>query len=185
VKSSPRNASGSRPFETYLALARRAGTREARIIPARSVVTAEWVRFKCQYGCDGYGKRLCCPPCTPTPEQTRRMIAGYRSALIYTYPAPSRDRSRAHRRMQKLVAGLERAMFLDGFYKAFGFCAGPCRLCPTCDPSGRCKLPDLARPAMEACGIDVYATCRNAGIELKVVTRLDAESKHVNLILID
>jgi predicted metal-binding protein len=172
-------------FDRYLNLARAAGVRDARIIPARAVVASDWVRFKCQYGCSGFGKRLCCPPLSPTPEQTRRMLTDYRWALIYTYPATLETRIRRHRKMQRLVVALERAMFLDGFYKAFGLCAGPCRLCASCAPDRPCRFPDLARPAMEACGIDVYATCRNAGIELKVVTRLDAESKHVNLILIE
>ena len=38
---------------------------------------------------------------------------------------------------------------------------------------------------MESCGIDVYATARNSGIKLEVVTREDAPSKHINLVLID
>lgn len=87
--------------------------------------------------------------------------------------------------MQRLLAGLEREIFLDGYYKAFGFTAGPCRLCRDCRPEGACRFPDLARPAMEACGMDVYATCRNAGIELNVVRCRDEPGKHINLILID
>jgi predicted metal-binding protein len=114
----------------------------------------------------------------------RRAIAGYEYALIYSYVVRRPDSNRTHRKMQRLLAGLERTMFLDGCYKAFGLCAGPCRLCSDCDPTGRCRFPYLARPAMEACGIDVYGTCRNAGIELKVVTRPGAPSKHINLILI-
>jgi hypothetical protein len=37
---------------------------------------------------------------------------------------------------------------------------------------------------MESCGIDVYATARNSGIELNVATREDGPSKFINLILI-
>jgi len=40
-----------------------------------------------------------------------------------------------------------------------------------------------ARPWMESCGIDVYATARNSGIELNVATRTDAPSKYINLVL--
>ena len=31
---------------------------EARVIEPASVVTAPWVRLKCQYGCQMYGKRI-------------------------------------------------------------------------------------------------------------------------------
>jgi hypothetical protein len=38
---------------------------------------------------------------------------------------------------------------------------------------------------MESCGIDVYATARNSGLVLNVVTRTDQQSKHINLVLLD
>jgi predicted metal-binding protein len=153
------------------------------VIPARAVVTAEWVRLKCQFGCGGWNKRLCCPPYTPTPATTRKMLTEYRNALIYAY-RPNDDR-RGRQRMARLLAAIERQAFLDGRYKAFGLGAGPCRFCPTCDTSALCKFPYLARPSMESAGIDVYATCRNAGIELKVVTCPDAGAKYVSLVLLD
>jgi predicted metal-binding protein len=87
--------------------------------------------------------------------------------------------------MRKLVAELERTAFLDGHYKALGLGDGPCRLCKECALAGDCRHPELARPSMESCGIDVYATARNSGIELEVVTRRTGPSKHINLILID
>lgn len=34
------------------------GLQGAKEIDPRSIVTAEWVRMKCQYGCPGYGKNL-------------------------------------------------------------------------------------------------------------------------------
>ena len=84
MKRSSGSGAGSSRFSKYVAAARRAGAAEPRIIRARRIVTAEWVRLKCQFGCGGYGKRLCCPPHTPTPEQMRRAIAGYEYALIYS-----------------------------------------------------------------------------------------------------
>lgn len=171
-------------FKKYVAQALKAGVLEAKIVPVANVVTAEWVRLKCQFGCSGFGKRLCCPPHTPTPEQMKRVLAGYRTALIYSYTCTKSEYRRKRLRMQRLVPELERAVFLDGYYKAFGLVAGPCRLCKVCDVSGRCKHPYQARPSMESCGIDVYATARNSGIELTVATREDGPSKYINLILI-
>jgi len=170
-------------LEKYALMARQGGALDARIVPAANVVAAEWVRFKCQYGCSGFGKRLCCPPRTPEPETTKRMLGEYKRALLYTIPRT--DDKAGQRQRQFLLAAIEREAFLDGHYKAFGMSAGPCRLCAECDPDTRCKHPEVVRPAMEACGIDVYATCRNSGVELNVVTRRDAPAKYVNLVLID
>lgn len=169
----------------YIVQALRAGALEAKIIRARNVVTAEWVRLKCQFGCDGFGKRLCCPPRTPTPEQMKRVLAAYKRALIYSYTCTPSGYKAKRLRMQRLVPALERAMFLDGHYKAFGLMAGPCRLCKACNLEGTCRHSELARPSMESCGIDVYATARNSGLKLDVVTSEDATSKFINLILVD
>jgi predicted metal-binding protein len=183
VKNSP--GQKPRPFEGYLDLVRRNGAQEAVLIATRKVVTAEWVRLKCQFGCSGYGKRLCCPPLTPTPETTRRMLDEYRIGLLYAYACGGPDNSAPRRKMERFLARMERTIFLDGFYRALALGAGPCRLCAACDPTRRCRHPELARPAMEACGIDVFATCRNAGIDMAVVRDYDARQKYVNLILIE
>jgi predicted metal-binding protein len=159
------------------------GADEAKVVPARAVVAADWVRLKCQFGCGGWNKRLCCPPHTPTPETTRRVLGEYRRALIYAYRP--HDNLRSRRKMARLLAAIERQAFLDGFHKAFGLGAGPCRFCAECDTSRRCRFPYLARPSLESCGVDVYTTCRNAGIELHVVTSLDQTPKYVSVVLVD
>ncbi len=45
--------------------------------------------------------------------------------------------------------------------------------------------PKLARPSMEGSGIDVYATCRNAGIDLKPVARKGDYIKYIGMLLLD
>ena len=83
-----RNASGvmlmrrKSPVGKYVKQALELGARHAKRIPADTIVTAPWVRMKCQYGCGGYGQRLTCPPHSPRPEETERVIAGYRTALL-------------------------------------------------------------------------------------------------------
>jgi len=50
-------------------LARLAGERgaHAQQIDPGDVVVAEWMMFKCRYGCKGYGKYFGCPPYAPAP----------------------------------------------------------------------------------------------------------------------
>jgi len=115
----------------------------------------------------------------------KRVLTGYTRALIYSYTCTKAEYRPKRLRMQRLAVAIERSAFLDGHYRAFALIAGPCRMCKDCDLSGHCRHPDLARPAMESCGIDVYATARDSGIGLEVATRKEGPSKYVNLILID
>jgi predicted metal-binding protein len=163
-------------LNTFVQKACELGMVDARIIEAKSVVTAPWVRMKCQFGCGGYNKGLCCPPYTPTPQQTQEVLNSYtRALLIHGRPDPF---------MTRVATQLEREIFLAGFYKALAFGAGPCTLCRPC-PLGPCAHPREARPSMEACGIDVYATARANGFPIHVLTDRSCEENNYGLILID
>jgi predicted metal-binding protein len=54
-------------------------------IPASQVVTAHWVRLRCQFGCKYYGTRLTCPPYSPTPEETRKVLDEFKTAFLIRY----------------------------------------------------------------------------------------------------
>jgi predicted metal-binding protein len=89
------------------------------------------------------------------------------------------------RKMRTQIASLEREMFLDGYHKAFGMACGPCNLCKSCDVTEPCRFEDLARPSMEACGIDVYATLANVGYKLEVVKSTSQTCHFCGLVLVD
>jgi len=84
----------------------------------------------------------------------------------------------------RIVTALEREIFLAGFYKALGLGAGPCRVCEKCNLK-KCIEPEKARPSMEACGIDVYATARANGYPIQVLKDHSCEENCYGLILID
>jgi predicted metal-binding protein len=86
--------------------------------------------------------------------------------------------------VKPVVVALERELFLAGFYKAFAYGAGPCELCESCSLD-RCTHPDEARPAMEASGIDVFATARAAGFPIEVVAGYDSPQNYYGLVLVD
>ena len=138
------------------------GAKEAKIISPKQVFTAEWVRWKCQYGCDGYGVHLTCPPYSPTPQETRRMLDDYVTAILIHSPLKWTN-------IKSIVSKLEREAFLSGYYKAFGMGSGPCDLCERCNLKKGCIHTEQARPSMEACGIDVFLTARTAGYSIEVV----------------
>ena len=158
------------------AMARELGALGAKVVSPRRVETAPWVRWKCQFGCGGYRSGLCCPPHSPTPRQTRRLLDSYRRAVLFEAPPGQ---------AKKIAVALERRLFLAGHYKAFGLGEGPCPLCDACAFDAGCRHPDQARPSMEACGIDVFATARRHGFTINVV-RTHADPQHYfGLVLVD
>jgi len=151
------------------------------------VVTADWVRLKCRFGCDGYGRCRTCPPFSPEPPETRRLLDGYsRSLLLRAGPRTGYDDSdRLSADLRRVAVELERELFLAGYHKAFGIGAGPCELCGECDIDAPCVDPEHARPSMESCGIDVFGTVRNAGWEIDVVRDRDDQYRFFALVLVD
>lgn len=165
-------------YDSYVRAALRLKAVDAKIIEAKTVVVAQWVREKCQFGCDGYGKRLTCPPHSPAPEETVDMLSNYTCALL----VHGDERTPVNR----IVAKLERRIFLDGHERAFAFGCGPCRLCEECPPSpGLCRHPEEARPSMEASGIDVFSTVKAHGFPLEVLKNEQEKPNYYGLVLIE
>jgi predicted metal-binding protein len=89
------------------------------------------------------------------------------------------------RKLHELVNFIEAEAHNRGYFYAVGFSAYSCTLCldrykdrvdqegpwATCDVTKPCMRPYEARPSMEACGIDVYATYRNIGKELPMASK--------------
>ena len=167
--------------------ARRLGVDDAKIIPVDRVVVADWVRLKCQFGCGGYGECLTCPPYSPSPLETRRVLESYQRALLMRLDGQGGEEREAELRLKlhRAVADLERELFLAGYHNAWGMTAGPCPLCDTCDVTEACKYPSLARPSMEACGIDVFSTVRRADWDIGVVPTPDSPFSLFGLVLIE
>jgi predicted metal-binding protein len=162
-------------FSKYIKRAKELGAKEAKVIPVKTIVVAEWVRMKCQFGCSGFGESLTCPPYSPTPEFIRRMLTYYKQALLV--------HGDAYTNIHAIIPKLEREIFLDGYFKAFGMGAGPCRLCEKC--AKICRHPDKTRPSLEACGIDVYTTVRSNGYPIKVLKTTGCQGNYYGIVLIE
>jgi predicted metal-binding protein len=173
------------PLQVFCDEARRLGAVDALVVsPPRQVFTATWVRLRCQFGCSEYGRCLTCPPHAPTPETTRKILDEYRAAILL--------HGDQWELVREIGRALERQIFLAGYYKAFAFLCGPCWLCKTCvavRPVGgkraECPHPDRARPAMEASGIDVFATARAAGLPIEVVCSSECPQNYYALVLVE
>lgn len=162
-------------YAKFVKLAKGMGAKEAKIIPAKSIVAAEWVKMKCQFGCEGFGQSLTCPPYSPAADFTRRMLAFYKHAILV--------HGGQYANIHAIIPKLEREIFLDGYYKAFGMGAGPCQLCEKC--AKFCRHPDKTRPSLEACGIDVYSTVRANGYPIKVLKDYGCKGNYYGIVLIE
>ena len=80
-------------------------------------------------------------------------------------------------KLHDIVMAIERGAHNRGYFFATGYVASTCYLCydparpaTYCDTTSLCKHPYEARPSMEASGIDVFSTYRNAGLKLKMAS---------------
>ena len=155
------------------------GMMDPKVIRVEDIVLGEWVRWKCMYGCPDYGLWLTCPPYSPTQAETRALLRGYKRALLFRMRPDKR-------KMLRSLANLERKIFLEGHRKALAFSGGSCNLCNVCNiRSGRCRNPGIARPSMEACGIDVFETVRRAGYQISILKDKDSEFTYFGMVLVD
>ncbi len=175
--------------QTIETIARENGFADFRWISGRDVQVRQWVRFKCMFGCDSYGRKGCCPPAVPSVAECRELFVEYGHILILQISEklddPS-DREEWSRRKNLELLPLERAAFLAGHHKALLLFMDECRLCDDC-PGTRaaCRKPSMARPSPEALAVDVFSTVRGAGFPLEVLTGYQQEMKRYAFLLVE
>jgi predicted metal-binding protein len=121
---------------------------------------------------------LVCPSYTPTAQQMQEVLDSYRRVVLVHFTEEGR--------IKATIVELERDFFLRGAWKVFGIGAGSCSLCKECNlEQQQCQNPHQARPAMEACGIDVFSTVKKAGFPIEVVRTKNQCPNFYGLILVD
>jgi len=177
-------------------LALAVGASRAATIEPKRIVTDERVQLKCRYPpCRHYGGNLMCPPFTPSASRFKRCLLRYRSAVLVEvedrvpqsikrtlsskkrYAELIKNESflkrydrwhvKVWRRLHEVVSEIEREAFRRNYYFSLGLGAEHCALCQRCDVESPCRNPLMARPSMEAVGIDVHKTVKNAGLTLR------------------
>ncbi len=163
------------------------GADAATAVETDDVVAAEWVRMKCLFGCDEPRVRSTCPPNLQPVAVTQKLLSEYRKGVLLEVGpiVGEENRDPESHRLNDAALALERDLFLAGHHKAWTMGAGPCDLCESCAIGERCPTPERARPSMEGCGIDVFATVRNAGRTIDVVRDEDDEYRFFALVLVD
>ncbi len=148
--------------------------------------------------CSSFGRNLMCPPFVPSAGEFAATLRRYQTTIVLQQPIPltQADVTRRYRGKSldelagskayqgamaagqnafgAVLATLEREALALGHAFAAGFGGGDCRLCETCVAAASvtateaCRHPFLARPSMEAVGIDVLATAAAAGLPVQM-----------------
>ncbi len=168
-------------LNSYCEMALKKGADHAAIVNTSKIYTAPWVRLKCKFGCGRYNTSLCCPPRSPTPEEMRVILNSYTTGLLLN----RRGAQDSTPSLKDMAVDIERIAFLDGYHKAWAMGHGPCNRCKECNILGTCRHPEVSRPSMEACGIDVFKTAQEAGMAIKVLTSRDEEREFYALVLME
>ena len=160
-----------------------------RWMDPEKIVVAQWVRMKCTFGCTEYGHNACCPPSTPSVDECRRFFQEYSSAVILHFQQAVDRPDERHTWTRQVNAGLsklERAVFLAGYPKTFLLYMDSCGICTDC-PGTRtaCKAPRQARPSPEAMAVDVFATVRQCGLPIQVLTGYSQPMNRYAFLLIE
>ena len=86
--------------------------------PRNDITVAQWVRFRCRFGCGEYGKSGSCPPAVPPIDECREMIREYENAVMLHFTMQSPTYNDKFKYMSELL-DLEHEIFLAGYYKVF------------------------------------------------------------------
>jgi len=165
------------------------GFTDFKWLKARDIRVAQWVRFKCLFGCPIYGKKGTCPPNVPSIEQCREFFSEYESCAVFhfekTVEKPE-DRRPWSRDLGLKLVKLEREVFLEGYYKAFLVSFDSCNRCEACSGSRlECNDKRMARPGADALGVDVYATVRSAGYHIQVLKNYDETMNRFAFLMVE
>jgi len=183
VDTDKRNGNLTEDLERYREQALELGANQAAVVNVKDIPVDSRIPNKCRIPrCHGYGSSVHCPPHAPTADEFKALLRDYHWAIFFTRDIPpevlargSEDKERiaAFQSIYKIVKGIESKAFYDGHYLAFGLGAGSCKrnFCGKeeyCQAlrGGSCRFALLARPSMEAVGIDVYNLVASRGWDI-------------------
>ncbi|WP_366924331.1 DUF2284 domain-containing protein [Metallumcola ferriviriculae] len=171
--------------------ARQLGASKALIITKEQLVIEQAVRNACvENQCGHYDSNFMCPPHVGEISDFEEVLDEYSQGLLVQVKRDIKSLEDKEAilslagQLHQLVLAIEKEAKQQDYSRAKALSAGHCKLCEPCPintGADTCIKPDLARPAMEAVGINVVESCRRAGAPLEF---LQHEVTWVGLILL-
>jgi predicted metal-binding protein len=126
-----------------LKLAEDRGAYKAKIISSSMIVVEDRAQMRCLIPrCTSYNRTLTCPPNLPNPDQVRKLISEYQSAIMVQVRGTEAEDGKTEemRRdynwvypcvylLHEIIHDLETRAFDLGYYFAMGLGGGDCRWC--------------------------------------------------------
>lgn len=165
------------------------GYSDFRWIDPKEIVVGQWVRMKCMFGCDSYGKNASCPPNTPSIPECRNFFDTYKIGAVFRFEKELDDPEERHewsKGVNKGLLALERETFIAGHHKAFVLFMDNCKLCRDCTSTrSSCRNKKIARPSPEAMGVDVFATVSKYGYPINVLSDYQQAMNRYAILLVE
>jgi predicted metal-binding protein len=117
------------------------------------------------------------------PGPAREWIGQYQTGLFFKIDVSphilvSEDRFKTFKTIYMIASKLEVSAREEGYPLAKGLAAGSCkpvfckgRSCDALVERGECRYPSLARPSMEAVGINVFKLSKDAGWDIHLILK--------------
>ncbi len=136
------------------------GASEAKWMETDRIVFDPRSHLKCRFGCARWGKYWTCPPnMSISQEDFMKAFSRYKTAIIFKTADP--------RKGQEVSLAIEKeAMLSHGCM--FAFAMALCVQCEECVFPAPCLHPHMARPAMDAYGVDIGKTVEPLGFKVEL-----------------
>jgi predicted metal-binding protein len=172
------------------------------------------VVFKCQLGCEKYGKTLACPPHAPTPEEFRKIVNEYHYAMFMKFKTQVEGDSELIKHLSKaddpsiptemkvkveqfwscwkdemkklldIVHDLEKSAAKEGYLLAAGLVSGACQLCEKCNVEKGVCIHPTMKRYSEE-GVGVNVKATAEKVGIKFTLPFDKNPETFALLLID
>jgi len=161
------------------------GASESRLISSDAISVRDELAQYClePHKCPNYGLAPSCPPHVSGPAGFRELQKDYQHAIAVKFDVPTAmlltdERKDDYRRLQEVVAGVEREAVEIGYTESKAFAGGSCKTifcyrhekCNQLFGTGECLYPQSARPSMSGFGVDVAALMAICGWSADFVT---------------
>jgi predicted metal-binding protein len=135
------------------------GALEARVMDTEQIVFDARSFLKCRFGCNRWGKFWSCPPhLVLSAAEFMAAFRKYKKAIII--------KTADQKSGQAVALALEKEAML-AHNCPFAFAMALCVQCDECAYPEPCRFPHLARPSMDAYGIDIGKTLEPLGFKIE------------------
>ncbi len=148
----------AKQLEKLAGKALKLGALEAKIIDTSTIVFDPRSFLKCRFGCNRWGRYWTCPPYMDiSNDQFQNAFDKYHQAIIIQSTDPKKG--------QEVTLAVEKEAMLN-YSCMHALALVLCVWCEECSHPEPCRFPHMARPSMDAYGIDIGKTVEPLGLKV-------------------